>query len=333
MGFVGCIPRFLKAHGGWVLTALGIGGFGATVMLTAKEAPEVHTEIARQNAIKAMEAYEEEGLNLATDDIPSFFKEHSLTRAEKFKIGLKHYWPAILTGGAAAGCMIGSQIFNVKKQTALLGTIAAMSTQFDQYRQAVRAEHGDDADRRAFEISQMKIKEMQEEIERLKEENGPYLYGIVTLPGVVFEAKPVDIQEALYHYNRNLVLRGEADFDELYRFIGIPDTAYDEAQASSFGYNQYQSEVEYGVGYADFQIVSIVAQNGRMIHMIDPAFPPYRIGWVNTDDKSGADIGDPYPDYNEIRERSLNLAKNILESNQLTKINHPNIYAENQYFL
>ena len=342
-GFVGCIPRFLRAHGGWILTILGVAGVGGTAYLAAKETPKAEEAVWNADREKYQNwleenVYPEESLD--PEEFDAQMAENmekagpypGVTWWERTKAAAPCYIPAILTGMVTGGCMVGAQLFNMKQQAMLIGAYATLGMQFDQYREAVKAEHGEDADRRAFEFSRRKILDLQEEIKRLKEENGPYLYGITTLPGVVFEAKPVDIQEALYHFNRNLVLRGEADFDELYRFIGIPETCYSESLASSFGYNEYQNEVLFGVRCADFQMVSVIAKNGRMVHMIDPAVPPYRIDVcdIGTDyDENNPDI---YPAYNEMREKAMDLAKNILESSELTKIHHEEISSPNFYF-
>ena len=196
MNFVGCIPRFLKAHGGWILTALGIAGFGGTVILTAKEAPKVSEAIDLEINNRVNEVWErdmpEDGI--MTDE---WFNEHidevTPTFWDKVKIAVPYYWPAILTGTCTVGCMVGAQIFNMKQQAMLIGAYATLASQFDQYRGAIRGEYGDNVDKRAYEFSKKKIKDLEEEVQRLKEANGPYLYGIATLPGVIFEAKPLEL--------------------------------------------------------------------------------------------------------------------------------------------
>lgn len=342
-GFVGCIPRFLKAHGGWVLTILGVAGVGGTAYLAAKETPKAMQAVKDADDEKyerwmAENVYPDESLD--PEDFDAQMAENlekageypGLTRWERIKAAAPCYIPAILTGAVTGGCMIGAQLFNMKQQAMLIGAYATLGTQFDQYREAIKAEHGEEADKRALEFSRKRVQDLQEEIRRLKEENGPYLYGITTLPGVIFEAKPVDMQEAIYHFNRNLVLVGEANFEELYSFIGISNDAYSEGLAASFGYNEYINEVNYGVRCADFQIVSVFSKNGRMVHMIDPAITPYRIDSCNTDCDWDENNPDEYPGYDEVRKRAIELAQSVLDSKDLTKIIHPDIVYDNMYF-
>lgn len=330
MGFVGCIPRFLKAYGGWVLTALSSAGLVGTVILAAKEAPKAQTEliIAQQEKVEEwVEKHPDMDVEV-WEDIPK--EERELTLLEKAKVVAPVYLPAILLGTGTLACIFGAQIFNMKKQAALVSAYGMLAAQFDQYREAIKAEHGEEADRRAYEFSKKRVQNLEEEIQRLKEENGPYLYGIATLPGVIFEAKPVDIQEAIYHFNRNLALRGDAGFDELYRFIGIPETAYDEALAASFGYNEYLSEVNYGMRTADFIFESVVAKNGKMVHIIVPVIPPYRIAYINTDCDWDENDPESYPDYNP--KRAKELATNVLNPSQLTRIQHELIGFEQFWY-
>ena len=317
MGFVGCIPRFLKAHGGWILTLLGIGGFVGTTVLVANETPD-----AKEAVLDAwLEKQRETG-----DD------ETELTVWETIKAGAPSYLPSILLGGGTIGCMVSAQIFNMKQQAALVTALGALATQFDQYRDVIRAEHGEEADKRALALSKKKIEELKEEIQRLKEANGPYLYGISTLPGVIFEAKPVDVQEAIMHFNRNLILGGENCLTELYEFLRLPESCYNRETSDAYGYNQYENEVDFDFSYVDFDIIGVFSKSGRMINMITPTLVPYRI------DNWNAEQADTYGMYEELPgydfSRAKHLAESYLEQNQLTRINPPvitvcNLFARN----
>ena len=48
MNFAGCIPRFLKAHGSLILTILSGFGLVATVVETAKVAPEAEKDLQEE---------------------------------------------------------------------------------------------------------------------------------------------------------------------------------------------------------------------------------------------------------------------------------------------
>ena len=276
MGFAGCIPRFLKANAGWVLTALGSAGLIGTVILSAKEAPEAKAALIDAEDKKSSEFWTED----YNDNSPVRVideKDVYLTNWEKVKIAFPIYLPAILTGLGTLGCFWGSQIFNARKQTALVAAYGALAMQFDQYREAIRAEHGEEADKRAFEISQTEARRLREEITKLKEKHGPFLYEFASLPGVIFEARPDQISEALMHYNRNCMLRGGNDLEELYRLVGIPESCYDKKIARQYGWQEYENEAGWAMSYVDFFMKPVTNRYGRTVYIIGSVIPPYEV--------------------------------------------------------
>lgn len=288
MNFFGCIPRFLKAHGGWVLTALGSLGLVGTVILTAQETPEAKRLVEEAEAdsySKWMDenVFPEESLD--PEDFDAQMKENwenagewpDLTLWEKVKVAAPVYLPAILLGTGTLACFWGSQIFNAKKQAALVAAYGALALQFDQYREAIRAEHGEEADKRAYEVSLAEVQKLKNEIVKLKESHGPFLYEFATLPGVIFEETPAQISNALMHYNRNCLLRGGNDLAELYTFAGIPESCYDKKEARKYGWQEYENEVSWGAPYVDFMMAPVKNRFGRTVYVIDSQIPPYEV--------------------------------------------------------
>ena len=278
MNFFGCIPRFLKSHAGWVLTGLGSIGLIGTVILVGKEAPEARETIIDAETDHISDWIEENHLDAEDfanmDDFP---KEAWLSTWEKIKIATPIYLPAILVGAGTLGCFWGAQIFNVKKQAALVAAYGALAMQFDQYREAIKAEYGDEADKKAYEVSRMEVKRLQEELKKLKEECGPQLYEFAALPGVIFEEKPDQMMNALSHFNRNLMLRGSNSLAELFAFSGIPEHCYDKDLADQYGWQEYENEVDYGARYVDFYYDQVKNKCGRVVNVINTYVPPYEL--------------------------------------------------------
>ena len=257
MGFYGCIPRLLgrlRPYAGWILSGMGTVGFIGTVILVNQEAPKA----------KELMEFEER-------------HDSNLTKLEKVEIAIPCYIPSILTGLFTMGCFWGAQVFNARTQASLMLTIGALTTQFEQYRDAIRAEYGDEADKKAYILSQKQVKELEAEIKRLKEENGPFLYEFASLPGIVFEEKPGDLSNALMHFNRNMLLKGQNDLRELYNFVGLPEDVYDKDEAGAYGWQEYENEVGFGVAYVDFMFVRKVNADGREVNIISTYVPPYEI--------------------------------------------------------
>ena len=288
MNWVGCIPKFLKAHAGWLLTALGSAGLVGTAVLTAKAAPAARMAVeaegtAYHDAWMEENVYPEEDLEpeefdrQIAENLENAGEWPGLTFLQKMDISLPFYIPAILMGIGTLACFWGAQIFNVHKQAALVGAYGMLATQFDQYREAIRAEHGDEADKRAYEISRMKVKELQKEIERLKEENGPNLYEFSMLPGIIFEETPAQMYNALMHFNRNMMMRGSNTLAELFDFSGIPRSCFDLEKMNKYGWQDYENQVNFDCGWVDFIFTTVRNKYGRKVTVIDTFIPPYEV--------------------------------------------------------
>jgi hypothetical protein len=275
MNFVGCIPRFLKKNAGWVLTALGTAGFIGTSYLIAKEAPVAKDKVAMANQDHVFHWAVEHDEEIWA--VAGFPDEAYLTTMEKLKVALPIYIPAIATGLATMGCFWGAQIFNAKKQAALVAMYGALVTQFDQYREAIKAEHGEEADQRALEFSRKKIRDLQEEILKLKEENGPFLYEFACLPGVIFEKKAGQIDNLTMHYNRNVLLGEGGNLADLFRLAGLDKSLYDEKEAAKYGWRPYENEIEWGQIFIDFYFIPVKTRDGRTVRIIDTYVPPYEL--------------------------------------------------------
>ena len=248
--------QFLQKYGGWMLAVLSSIGVVVRSGLAAHEAPRANDALAR-----------------ARDE-----KGEDLTFFEKAKVAGPIYAPSLISGGLTIGTIFGNQAMNSRQQTALMmagATGTMLATEYDKYRRAIRAEQGDAVDLRALQRAKMTEEELRKEIERLKKENGPFLYSISTLPELIFEARPADIQEAFLHFNRNLILRGYNDLEELYKFIGIPDDLYDHEQVSQYGWNEYYNQIQWDCAYCDFDIEDVMTGNDTVVKVIDMPVPPY----------------------------------------------------------
>lgn len=255
MGFYGCVPRFIRDHAGWILSGLGCAGLIGTNALTAKAAPA-----AKEALIQA-----------AAD------KQEKLTILEKAKVMAKHYWPSLISGAATTACIIGGQAVSARQVTGLVAAYGALATQFSQYREAIRDEYGEEADKKALILARAELRKTKALMAEMAAKNGPFLYGMAWMPGVVFEAEPRDVENSLMHWNRNLCLRGYNDMAELNDFLDIPQMCWNREAYEQYGYYQYEDEVTFGVGYVDFEIFEIETRNGPVKMLYTPSVTPYRM--------------------------------------------------------
>lgn len=299
MNIIGCIPRFLKKNAGWILTGLSCAGVVGTAVLVAEEAP-----IAKA-------ALEEAG------------KDEELSVFEKIDIAAPIYLPAALVGLTTIGCMIGAQIFNVKQQAALVAAYAMLGEQFAQYRKEVRNEIGEEREKQLYISSQKKIKELQAEIKRLEEKNEPGLYGISTLPGVIFEADREHIANVFYHMTYNMLTCGGISLLELYDHIGLPKSTFNAEEASNYGWCTYENEVTYGCSAIEFEIIDVKRADGKTVHVINFSVAPYELGL----DYGGADssVDHMYDGYD--CERTFFLAQASVDSD-VERFEQPDIWIQ-----
>ena len=282
MNFVGCIPRFIKAHGGWILTALSLAGFAGTTVLVANAAPEVEKEMQDAKTEKIQNGEEPE-----------------LTFGEKLEIAAPHYLPAFLTGIFTAGCMVGCQILNSKQQAALIAAYVALGQEFNQYRGEVRARIGEEEENKIYLAAQEKIHELQAEVKRLEGETKPQLYAIATLPGVIFRATPAHMYKVFYHMAWMMLQSGGISLYDLYDHIGIPECLYDMDDAQEFGWDAYENEVSWGNPAVDFEVNDIERKDGEIVHVISTYIQPYKLGLDYGSTDSSCDNLYPGYDYDK----------------------------------
>lgn len=313
MNIQGCIPRFIKGHGSLILTILSGLGLIGTVVVTAKQAPKAEKELREELNWKVhrkvdemMDEAEANGHGSEEDDWTD--DEHAelydiaerdtqLTVMEKIKVAGPIYAPVILLGLGTLGCMAGAQILNTRQQAALIGAYALMQKEFGAYRQEIRDIHGEEADKKAFAESQKKIRMLESEVRRLEDIKNVQTFGISTLPGVIFRSDMANIERAFLHFNRNLLLRGWADLNELYSFLGLPEKGMEiigRAPDEDYGWNCYINETQFGGGFLDYRLIDVVTVDGEVVKMIDFVIPPYRIDGENFEEDGPCDIYSGY---------------------------------------
>lgn len=81
-----------------------------------------------------------------------------------------------------------------------------------------------------------------------------------------FTSTMIQVKQAMYHLNRNFVMRGYASLNELYEFIGIPLTNYGEYA----GWDMCDLEV----CWIDFEIREIYLADNMVAYAIDYVYAP-----------------------------------------------------------
>ena len=136
-------------------------------------------------------------------------------------------------------------------------------------------------------------------MKRLKVENGPQLYAITTIPGVIFEARPEHIEKVFQRMLFNLLNRGYFSLEELYKHIGLPKDVWNVQgliqQPDEFGWDAYENQVSWGPAAVEFEIVDVERSDGKIVHIINTDIPPYQLGLdYGSTDRSPDNLYDGY---------------------------------------
>lgn len=212
---------YLKKESPTILTAVGVVGIAVTAVLTAK------------GTVKALKRLEEAKER----------KGEELTKKEVVKVAAPAYIPAAIAGVTTASCVIGSNVINQKRQAALISAYTTLNQSFEDYKAKVGDIYGEEADEK-----------VREEIARDKEvpeqehhsSNALLFYDEYS--NRYFWKTMAEVNEAEYHLNRNFALRGYAELNEFYEFLGLGPTAY----GAEVGWSIEAGEVFYGYTWIDF---------------------------------------------------------------------------------
>lgn len=238
---------FVKRNLPTILTSTAAVGVVATAVSSAKATPK---------AIKLLEKAEEK-------------KGEKLTKLEKVKVAAPVYIPAAVIGTATITCMFGSDIINRRRQAALISAYTVLDQSYKAYRDKVKDILGEETDAQIMsEIAKDKFEEVKEKIEVEKDDRTKLFYEEYS--GRYFEATMDDVLEAEYHFNRNFALRDYADLNELYSFLGLPETEY----GATVGWGRFAGEAVYGYQWVDFCHVKDHMDDGTEFYRIEMLFGP-----------------------------------------------------------
>lgn len=242
----------LKQHQPLILTCIG----GAGVIITTITAITATTKASKLLS-KVQEA-----------------KEEKLTKREIIRTVAPIYIPTVLIGLSTITCIFAANALNVKKQASITSAYALINQSFKKYRDKVKELYGEETDIHIRqEIAKSKFTEMDPELcvypvnglEDVFEEGEKVLF-YDEYSNRTFEASILAVQAAEYHLNRNFVLRGTADLNEFYSFLGLPETKY----GSTVGWS-----MAYGYSWIDFEHEKVLMDDGTLeCYMIQPMFSP-----------------------------------------------------------
>ena len=214
---------FLKRNASTILTSIGGAGVVATTVMAVKATP------------KALELIEE-----ATAE-----KGEKLTKPEIVKTAAVVYIPTVVMGVTTIACIFGANFLNKRQQAALMSAYALLDNSYKEYKAKTVELYGEEANNK---VKEEIAKDKYEAAEIDEEDDGKLLF-FDSFSGQYFRATLMDVQNAEYHINRDLVMRDYATVNEFYEYLDIPTIPSGDELGWSTGMNfdyYWQSWIDFG---------------------------------------------------------------------------------------
>jgi len=250
MNLVRKTKTFIRHNSSTILSIFAIIGVGGTVVAAVKATPK---------ALKRLdEAVQEKG--------------EELTVVEKIEVAGPVYIPTMLIGASTIACILGANILSVKNQASIASAYALIDNYHKEYRKKLIELHGEEAD---IEIrNAMAHERCDYHVIDYDEPDGKVLF-YDEISGETILRYERDVISAEYHFNRNFTMRGYATLNELYMFLGMPQTEYGDAMGWS---------MSSGIAWVDFQHRLLERDDGGVpVYAIDMVFGPdsdYAEDWL-----------------------------------------------------
>lgn len=209
------VRSVLSKHSPAILTGIGIAGMIGTTVLAVKATPKALELIKDAEKEKYAKNHED-------DDSTG---EESLTVVETVKAAWKPYIPAVVTGTAAVGCLIGGNSIHAKRNAALATAYQLSTTALKEYKQKVVETIGEKKERVVHDkIAEEKVKETSfKQNEIIFTGKGETLC-LDMHSGRVFKCDRNKIESARNELNHrmNIGMEMYISLNEFYDEIGLP---------------------------------------------------------------------------------------------------------------
>lgn len=148
--FINNIRACATKHSPEILTGIGIAGMIGTTILAVKATPKAMKLIEEAEEDKFLEKYPE----------ANAIEREPLTVVETVKAAWKPYIPAVVTGTAAVGCLIGGNSIHARRNAALATAYQLSTTALKEYKAKVVETIGERKERVIHDkLAEEKVKE------------------------------------------------------------------------------------------------------------------------------------------------------------------------------
>lgn len=233
---------FLRQHSSTILSVTGVVGVVTTSVLAVKATP------------KALSLIEEAKNNKGED----------LTTIEVVKVAWKPYIPAVISGVATIGCIVGVNWINSRNQASLMSAYALLDQSYREYRNKVNDIYGENAD---INVKQEIVKSKMED-GTAPSEGKTWFFDFQSAR--FFESTMEEVKAAEEAFLELMRYRGFACLNEYYELLGIPTV--------EFGWQEFWWDVEnndpYDCHELEFHYEKTIRDDGLECYLIDTNIPP-----------------------------------------------------------
>lgn len=224
-----------------ILTILGSAGVVATVVSAVRATPK---------ALKSI-------------DKATYEKGEDLTVIEKVQAAAPAYVSTALLGASTIACIFGANALSTRTQASIASAYALIDNYHKEYRKTLIDLHGEEIDKEVRNA--MAHEHCNFHVIDYDEPDGKVLF-YDEISGETILRYERDVISAEYHFNRNFVMRGAAPLNELYEFLGIPQTEYGD----TVGWTMAS-----GIMWVDFEHRLLERDDGGIpVYAIDMVFAP-----------------------------------------------------------
>lgn len=187
--------------------------------------------------------------------------EKDVSKEEFIRKVLPVYIPTTIAGLVTIGCIIGSSIFykrNITALTALAGLFhkKILNKEFEPVKKKY--------DEQWFEVAWFITEDDKDEVLLFSD-----MYR-----GRIFQSTKNLVLQAQYHLNRNFALKGYANINEFYDFLGLASVNKKEKEMYEHLGWSFEKGVEDGYSWIDFKWNETDIGDGTMCYVIDYPFKP-----------------------------------------------------------
>lgn len=199
-------------------------------------------------------------------DIIHSKKDEEIDNIERLKVAVPLYLPVALLTGSSLACIISATVLNAKQQKSITAAYILLENGFKQYRDKVVELYGADAVKHIEpEITNDKFEEKNPQTENSENDLFYDEYR-----DEFFESSLDTVREAMYHVNRNFILRGYMALNEVYDFLNLSHTE----QGNILGWSADYGWCYYGYSWIDYYCERRESRDGTEYYAIIFPFPP-----------------------------------------------------------